>query len=264
MLPELSGDFRWIETAYGPALVCEALEPFSRHFFTTRPWTLGAAVDEERAPGWEELARAMGVAADDLVRAKQVHGSAVVVRRKGQDRTGGRLSEADILVTDDPSLALAVQTADCVPLLLADRRMGSIAAAHAGWRGLAARVPHVAVAALGRVFDSRPDDLVAAIGPSISAPQYEVGADVRVRFEQAGYSSEQLARWFLPAERPGHSYFDAWQAAHDQLAEAGLVPEQIHIAALCTASHPDILCSYRRDGKRAGRIAGAIRARGAV
>jgi YfiH family protein len=167
-------------------------------------------------------------------------------------------------VTDDPSVALAVQTADCVPLLIADRRTGSIAAAHAGWRGLAAHVPRVAVEALGRAFDSHPGDLVAAIGPSISAPRYEVGADVRIRFEQAGYSSGQLARWFSPAERPGHWFFDAWCAAYDQLAEAGLAAPQVHVAALCTASHPDVFCSYRRDGKGAGRIAGAIRARGGV
>jgi polyphenol oxidase len=261
MLPELSGDFKWMETAQGPALVCGALEPFSRHFFTTRTWTLGATVDEERTPGWEELAKVIGVEEKDLVRARQVHGSAVVVRRKGRDRSGTRRSEADILVTDDPSAALAVQTADCVPLLVADRRRGSIAAAHAGWRGLAARVPSVAVEALGREFDSRPGDLVAAIGPSISAPRYEVGAEVRIRFEQAGFSSEQLARWFSPAERPGHWFFDAWRAAQDQLAAAGVAARHIHLAALCTASYPDIFCSYRRDGKGAGRIAGAIRAR---
>jgi YfiH family protein len=261
MLPELSGDFRWIETAQGPALVCQALEPFSRHFFTTRAWTLGTAIDDQRTPGWEELARAIGVTAENLVRARQVHGSSVVVRRKGQRPGGEQLSEADILVTDDPSVALAVQTADCVPLLIADRRTGSIAAAHAGWRGLAAHVPRVAVEALGRAFDSSPDDLVAAIGPAISAPRYEVGADVRIRFEQAGCSSEELARWFTPADRPERWFFDGWRAAFDQLTRTGLAVRQIHVAALCTASHPDVFCSYRRDGKRAGRIAGAIRAR---
>jgi copper oxidase (laccase) domain-containing protein len=100
--------------------------------------------------------------------------------------------------------------------------------------------------------------LIAAIGPSISADRYEVGADVRNAFESAG-SSAHLDRWFLPGRRPQHWQFDGWQSARDQLEAAGLRPGNVHVAALCTASHPEILCSYRRDGKGAGRIAGAIR-----
>jgi polyphenol oxidase len=117
----------------------------------------------------------------------------------------------------------------------------------------------VAVDALRREFGSRPHDLIAAIGPSISAPRYEVGGDVRVRFEQAGCPNEQLARWFPTAGRPGHWCFDGWCAALDQLVAAGLTATQIHSAGLCTASHPEVFCSYRRDGRGAGRIAGAIR-----
>jgi polyphenol oxidase len=261
MLPELSRGFKWVPAAHGPALVCEALETCADHLFTTRLWTLGSTDDAERGPGWEEVAGAMGVSRPDLLRARQVHGAAVVVHRNGQQR-GHRLEDADILVTDDSSIALAIQTADCVPLLIGDRRTGSVAAAHAGWRGLAARVPQVAVEALAREFGSRADDLVAAIGPSISAGRYEVGAEVRARFDRAGCTSTQLTRWFANAERPDHFYFDAWRAAHDQLIEAGLAAAGIHAASLCTASHPEVLCSYRRDGKGAGRIAAAIRALG--
>ena len=260
MLPELTRGFKWIQSNHGPALVCEALEPFADHFFTTRSWTLGSTGDAERVPGWDEVATALGVSTPALLRARQVHGAAVVVHRRGQDRRLGHLSEADILMTDDPSVALAIQTADCVPLLVADQKTGSIAAAHAGWRGLAAHVPQVAVEAMEREFGSWNGNLVAVVGPSISAPRYEVGADVRRRFEQAGWTNEQLARWFTTGGRPRHWYFDGLCAAHDQLVAAGLSPMQIHAASLCTATHPDILCSYRRDGKGAGRIAAAIRA----
>jgi polyphenol oxidase len=183
----------------------------------------------------------------------------VVVHRQGDGRTSDRLAEADILTTDDRSSAVAVQTADCVPLLIADRGTGSVAAAHAGWRGLVAHVPRVAVEALRREFGSRPGDLVAAIGPAISGSRYEVGADVRARFELAGCTSDQLARWFSTASRPGHWYFDGSRAAQDQLVATGLAAADVHAAALCTAGHPDVFCSYRRDGKGAGRIAGAIR-----
>jgi len=196
-----------------------------------------------------------------LRRLHQVHGAAVSVSRAGA--AGSRVQpDADIIISDDPALVLAIQTADCVPLLMADRRTPCVAAAHAGWRGLAARVPGAAIEALAREFGSRPEDLIAAVGPSISAPRYEVGASVRARFEEAGFSTAQLARWFSAAERPEHWYFDGWQAARDQLEDAGVPPSQIHIAALCTATHADVFCSYRRDGSPAGRMAAAIRARG--
>ena len=169
------------------------------------------------------------------------------------------LPDADILVSDDPSIALAIQTADCVPLLIADRATGAVAAAHAGWRGLALGVPGVTVAALAREFGSRPENLVAAVGPSICADRYEVGVDVRERFSAAGFPAAQIANWFLPGMRPDHWQFDGWRAAQDQLEAAGLTPANIHVAAMCTATFPDLFCSYRRDGKAAGRIAAAIR-----
>jgi YfiH family protein len=261
MLPELAAGFKWIQTDRGPALVCEALEPFARHLFTTRTWMLGTSAGADHVPGWDELARAIGVTSENLLRAKQVHGSTVIVHRHGDGRRSDRLADADILTTDDQSTAVAVQTADCIPLLIADRRTGSVAAAHAGWRGLAAQVPRVAVEALRREFASHPGDLVAAIGPAISGSRYEVGSDVRARFEHAGCTSDQLTRWFSTAARADHWYFDGPRAAQDQLVAAGLAAAEVHTAALCTAGHPDVFCSYRRDGKGAGRIAGAIRPR---
>jgi len=100
-----------------------------------------------------------------------------------------------------------------------------------------------------------------SIGPSISAARYEVGADVRERFAASRCSSAHLARWFTDADRPSHWYFDGWRSARDLLEAAGVPAAQIHAAGLCTASHPDLLCSYRRDGKGTGRFAGAIKPR---
>jgi YfiH family protein len=252
--------FEWRDTPAGPALVCLALEPHAAHLFTTRRWPLGSTPDGDRTSAWADVARALGADGSHLERAHQVHGASVVVRRAGDPpRDGAVLPEADIIVSDDPALVLSIQAADCVPLLIADRRTGAIAAAHAGWRGMAARVPEVAVLALSRAFGSRPVDLVAAIGPSISASRYEVGDEVRGHFMEAGCASPQLHRWFVPAKRPGAWYFDLWASAREQLEATGVPADGIHLAGLCTASHPDLLCSYRRDGKAAGRIAGAIR-----
>ena len=257
----LPDGFEWRETPAGPALVCPALEPYAAHLFTTRLWALGSRPDGDRTSGWADVASALGVDVAHLERAHQVHGASVVVRRAGDPARGtAPLPDADIIVSDDPAIVLSIQTADCVPLLIADRRTGAVAAAHAGWRGMAARVPEVAVQALSRAFGSRAADLVAAIGPSISASRYEVGQEVRERFEEGGCGPPQLARWFVPAERPGHWYFDGWTSAREQLQASGVPADRIHLAGLCTASHPDLLCSYRRDGKAAGRIAGAIRA----
>jgi YfiH family protein len=255
-----------------PALACRTFEPLVEHLFTTRHWALGDAMaDGDRS--WNELAAALGV---KVVRARQVHGTAVLVRRPG-DRDLAALPEADIILSHDPAVAIAVQAADCVPILIADRRIGVVAAAHAGWRGLAAGVPRVSVDALAKEFGSRPTDLIAAVGPSIAACCYDVGADVRQRFEAAGWPEAQLREWFcerpqpttgnrsMPGlrtpPRPGHWYFHGGRAACDQLESAGVPPDQIFAANLCTASHPGTLCSYRRDGAGAGRIAAAIRAR---
>src|SRR5262249_55675411 len=158
----------------------------------------------------------------------------VAIVRRGHEPRGAILADADVVVSDDPARALAIQTADCVPLLLADRRTGVVCAAHAGWRGLAARVPAIAVDALARAFGSEAADLVAAVGPSISAERYEVGGDVRARFQAAGFANAQIARWFPVETRDGHWLFDGWQAARDQLEAGGLAPASIHIAGLCT------------------------------
>jgi YfiH family protein len=260
MLPKPNDGFAWLQLDEGPALVARALEPYAAHLFTTRPWALGGA-DGNRAAAWAAVANALGVSAANLERAHQVHGASVIVHRAGDPPRGeAPLADADILISNDPATVVSIQTADCVPLLFADRRTGAVGAAHAGWRGLAARVPEAAMKALAREFGSQPTDLVAVIGPSISGPRYEVGDEVRARFGQNGFPAAACDRWFAPGPRPRHWFFDGWASARDQLIAAGLGEDQIHVAGLCTASFPDLLCSYRRDGNAAGRIAAAIRA----
>jgi hypothetical protein len=259
-LPAPHDGFRWVDTEEGPALICAALEPHAIHLFTTRQWTLGSAQPGD-ARAWDAVAHAVGVGRATLVRLHQVHGNDVVFRRIGELRDVNHLPDADIVASNDPSLALAIQTADCVPILVADRRTGVVAAAHAGWRGLAARVPSETTQALAHRFDSAPADLVVALGPSISAKRYEVGADVRQKFEESGFSRAELARWFYDGARAEHWQFDGARSAVDQFEASGVPRGQIFVCGLCTAEHPDLLCSYRRDWKDAGRMAAVIRAR---
>jgi YfiH family protein len=250
--------FEWVQAAGGPALVCVPLRPFADHLFTTREWALGSPAGGAD-PDWQPVAASLGVDAAHLVRLQQVHGASVVVRRAKDGLPVQPRPDADIVVSDDGSVALAIQTADCVPLLIADRATGVVAAAHAGWRGLAAGVPGVTVLALAHEFGSAPANLIAAVGPSISAERYEVGEDVRARFLESGSPAARLERWFRPAARRDHWLFDGWQSVRDQLLSAGVPAGSIHSAAFCTSANPDLFCSYRRDGKSAGRIAAAIR-----
>ena len=275
-LPQPSGGFRWAQLPPGPALICEALEPLCLHFFTARPWRLG-----ERTPdstdGWLEIAQTMEIDVERVRRLHQIHGAQPVTYKKGEQAPASGIPRADIVLTDDPAVAVVVQTADCLPILIADRRTSAVAAAHAGWRGLAVRVPEVVVNRMAAGFGSRPEDLAVAIGPAIGACCYEVGADVRERFVREGFSPAQVARWFhqepltlpgnppmrsLSAERRAdHWFFDGWACAREQLESAGVPGAQVFGVDLCTGSHEAVFCSYRRDGAIAGRMAAVIRPR---
>jgi len=271
-LPQPSETFEWRDVHGRMALVCRPLEPFAPHIFTSRFWRLGASSDADREESWQDIAGALGADGPRLLRAHQVHGATVVAQRQGHPI--GPRADADILLSADAAVAPAVQTADCVPILIADSRTGAVAAAHAGWRGMAARVPLVTVEALVAEFGVRESKLIAAVGPSIGPCCYEVGGEVRDRFAAAGFSEWELTRWFaneapsLPTNPPmpglnrrareGHWFLDLWTAARDQLRSAGVREDRIFVAELCTSSH-DAFCSYRRDGDRAGRLAAAIR-----
>ena len=275
-LPKPSGGFRWTQLAAGPALVCEALEPLAAHFFTTRSWRLGERTSGH-VEGWAEVAAAANVSASKFRRLQQVHGAGCVTYKKDALAPDGAAPQADIVVTDDSSIAVAIQTADCLPILIVDRRTRAVAAAHAGWRGLVARVPLVVVEQMAREAGSHARDLIVAVGPAIGACCYEVGEDVRARFTEAGFAPASVDRWFrsapalrsdnppmaslAPARRPGHWFFDGWLSVREQLESAGVPSAQIFIADLCTASHEEALCSYRRDGAVSGRLAAVIRPR---
>jgi YfiH family protein len=249
--------FHWTEAPWGRALRSRPLTEIADHFFTSLPLRLRGEGREER--DWALVAGAIGVPGDRLLRLKQVHGNQVVVAR-ASDGAGRpwRDPEADIILSDDPGVALAVQVADCVPLLIADRATGVVAAAHAGWRGTASNVAGTTVAALHREFGSRPADLVVAHGPSIGSCCYEVGEELLEEFWRSEFGPA-VDRWFSREKRALR--LDLWAANRDQLVSAGVLPEHVHQSDLCTASHPALFASYRRDGKGTGRIAGVIRAR---
>ena len=255
-LPKPSGEFEWVQESWGPALRCSPLAATARHRFSTRDLPL----EDIRAagqPAWVALARAVGADAATLVRLRQVHG--VAVYDAGDHRADvsvpaafEKWPEADITVSRNDSVALSVRVADCVPVLLSDRRQGAVAAIHAGWRGTAAGAVGVAIDAMRLNYGTDPAAVVAAVGPSIGPCCYEVGRELATHFAVHADAGD----WFSSHSRP---HLDLWRATRDQLVRAGVPNGQIHVCELCTAHHPELFHSYRRDGARAGRLVAAIR-----
>jgi YfiH family protein len=233
-------------------LVCEPLAAVARHGFTSRQ--LGLRPGEGGARGWAAVAASVGCGGSRIARVRQVHGAAVRILPDGRDAAAA--PDADAVVTSTPGQAVAIVAADCVPILIADAATGAVAAVHAGWRGTAANVAAAAVGSLARHAGATPATLVAAIGPSIGPCCYTVGAELVSAFLTAGHARATIDRWF--SEGGGRLVLDLWQANRELLERAGLTPENVHVARLCTQTHRDVFESFRADGDAAGRMAAVI------
>lgn len=168
-----------------------------------------------------------------LASLKQIHSAACVV---AEGRTG-ELGRGDALLEDKQGAVVAVKTADCIPILLADERHRAVAAVHAGWRGTVAHIAPHALEAMRERFGTEPEDVHAAIGPGIGKCCYEVGPEVAAQFGESG-----------------RAHIDLAAANSEQLAEAGVAPERIYTATLCTMCSPQEFHSFRRDKEAAGRL----------
>jgi purine-nucleoside/S-methyl-5'-thioadenosine phosphorylase / adenosine deaminase len=184
----------------------------------------------------------------------------------------------DGLVTSRAGLVLAVRTADCLPVLLADPVQRAVGAIHAGWRGTLARVVENGVGAMRLHFGSDPADLKAAIGPGIHRCCYEVGEEMRDSFaSQFSYAAELFQEvsssdpvrrkyplLFMNMRAPGHGepprtvHLDLVEANRRQLLDAGLLAENVWVSPLCTSCRTDLLFSYRAEKGGTGRMMGAI------
>jgi YfiH family protein len=221
------------------------------HFFTAA--TLALRDDPAE---WALVAQLAGVPPDRLRLLNQVHGDRVVT---APPPSAAERPEADAIISDDPSLALVVRVADCAPILIADRRLGVVAAVHAGWRSSMRRFAPGAVAALHDTDGSLPRDLQVAIGPALGACCGEMGEEVVEAFLEHGHDRAVVDRWFIrSAGRKPH--FDLWRANLDQLTSAGVPADAVHLSGLCTRTHARVFHSYRAAGNAAGRMAAVITA----
>jgi polyphenol oxidase len=242
-------------------------------------WDLRARVLENR----KRFFHAIGADKLRAVTLRQIHSDAAhrVDAAGGAAHTNAneKVPQGDALFTRDPGILLTVQTADCIPILLADTKLRAIAAIHAGWRGTLRRIAAKTLGRMQMEFGTRPEDVVAALGPGIGLCCYEVGSEVARDFDaqfpnarewfdgpfDALASGENDPNWlpWLTMKPPGHQppplrvHLDLIAANHAILASAGIPARQISASGFCTACRTDLLFSYRRE-RTTGRMMAAV------
>ena len=186
-----------------------------------------------------------------VVTTKQVHG--IEILQIPPDPPFSKGGGFDILITDRPGIAVAVKTADCLPILMVEPRLGVVAAIHAGWRGTVARVAEKAVERL-LVLGGRIENLVVAFGPNMASSCYEVEGEVAGSFEK------EFPGWPLLTRKNDQKWLlDVAGVNLRQLSELGLSSTKIDRIDLCTHCRTDLFHSHRRDGAKAGRMVNFIR-----
>ena len=227
-----------------------------RHAFFTREGgvsvglyaSLNAGVGSKDAPAKvaenrARMAAAVGVRPECLLTCYQIHSPEVVTAE--QPWPANERPRADAIVTKVPGLALGVSTADCGPVLFAEERARVVGAAHAGWRGAFTGVIGATVAAMERCGADR-GRIVAALGPMIRQPNYEVGPEFVARFKAADAAN---LRFFKPSPRADHALFDLAGYITARLAAAGI--GRVEDLGHCTYADPRLFFSYRRSVHRA-------------
>lgn len=222
-----------------------------------------------------------GDPATPLAPLRQFHSNLVVIAAR-EDAQRERPRKADGVICATPGLLVAIQTADCIPVLVADRKQRIVAGFHAGWRGTVKRIVELGVGRMRLQFGCRPEDLIAAIGPGNSQCCYSVGEEVLSEFESQFSYARELFRevfdsdpvrtkypmLFLTQRAPGHSpigpalHLDLIEANRRQLLDAGLKPSAISITGGCTSCHGDLFFSHRASHGHTGRMMSVIGIRG--
>ena len=239
-----------------------AEEASIRHFVTDRKakgeeheFTLSYSSNPDRSviqTNRNLLANAMGIAPERLYFPSQVHTTRIV--RVTSNTAKEELMNTDALITNEKGVCIAVMSADCVPILLYDKKNGAVGAIHSGWRGTVARILTKTLQEMQTAFGSRGEDLIACIGPSVCQESYEVGEEVVQAFrDEFGNKSGLLVP---QPHNPNKAKLDLWKANKIQLLDFGLAESHIEIADLCTVKNNEHFFSARKGD--AGRFAAGI------
>lgn len=221
---------------------------FIRHSFIIKQKDSGI---ETNGALKEIAARILNLEKGQIATINQTHSDAVFVHN-----VGNRAADegVDAHITDRHGIALGVVTADCVPVLLIDRKKRIVAAVHAGWRGTAKKILQKTVKKMLDSFGSKPEDMIAGIGPAIGQCCYEVDEKV---IDPMKKEFDYLNR-FSAQKKESKWYIDLQMINREQLIETGLMPDNINIVSLCTSCHSDLFYSYRRDGAGTGRMMAVV------
>ncbi len=221
------------------------------------PWTslnVGGTVGDDLERVRENRVRsfsALGRTLESLFDVWQVH-SADVVFADAPRPVHEDHHKADIILTNKPNVTLYMRFADCVPILFHDPKKDVVGITHAGWLGTVRGACIATVNAMRERYGSKPENIMAAIGPSIGVDHYEVGPDVVSQVEQAfGDDAKNVIEF-----RNGKTYFDLWNANRIQLEKSGV--KQIEVSGLCTACHLDDWYSHRAEKGKTGRFGALI------
>jgi len=196
------------------------------------------------------LATAMGVQASSLYFPSQVHKTRIL--QVSASTSKEELMETDALLTSEIGICIAVMSADCVPILLYDKKNNAVGAVHSGWRGTVARILEKTLYEMQCIFGTKGEDVYAGIGPSVSMDSYEVGNEVVLEVQQSfGHKNDLM----IPLSN-NKAKFDLWKANKVQLLEFGVLPSRIEISELCTVKHNQHFFSARKGDS--GRFAAGI------
>ncbi len=228
----------------------------SRGIFSTMNLSFSRGDDREAVlENYRRLAEALGTKPEDFVCSDQTH--TTNVKRVGAAERGMGIfkerayQDVDGLITDEPGIVLSTFYADCVPLFFIDPVHRAIGLSHSGWRGTVRRMGEQTLLAMKREFGTRPQDVAAAVGPSICRDCYEVSEDVAEEFarEFAGHEAEILT------DKGGGKYLlDLWKSNAIVLKDAGILPEHLAVTDICTCCNERLLFSHRASGGKRGNL----------
>lgn len=198
----------------------------------------------------ELIAQAIGVRAEDFTFTNQTHTTRVAVV-KASDK-GKQFMETDGMITDVPGICLVTFYADCVPLYFVDPVKKVIGLSHSGWRGTAGKIGKITVEKMCEVYGCMPENILAAIGPSICQDCYEVSEDVIDQFKD--HFEESLWETLFYQKENGKYQLNLWEANRQIFLESGIQTEHIAVTNLCTHCNPDLLFSHRSSGGKRGNL----------
>lgn len=198
----------------------------------------------------DTLSHALGIEREQMVSPKQTHSCNIGVVKTRNDF----FSDTDALITNIPEICLFIRTADCVPILLFDPIQKAVAAIHSGWKSTIQEISKHTIELMQKEYGTKPENLIAGIGPSIGPEVYEIGSEVIELFRQTFGGNHFVS----PKKNTDKGFLNLWKVNKHILLESGIPENQIEIAEMCTYSNSELFYSARRDGVKTGRLASGI------